>query len=100
MATIKTTGTVRWIARGNQKALHPDAIIQLSLSLLLLAIVLFITTTQTHTHTHTHVSEPTQEPARNFLLCSVKFSPTCLRHYVVLLGVGGEETGREGSGGG
>ena len=98
MATIKTTGTVRWIARGNQKALHPDAITHLSLSLLLLAIVLFITTTQTHTHTHTRLSEPAQEPARNFLLCSVKFSPTCLRHYVVLPGVGGE--GREGSGGG
>ena len=50
MATIKTTGTVRWVARGNQKALHHDAITHLSLSLLLLAIVLFITTTRTHTH--------------------------------------------------
>ena len=50
VATIKTTGTVRWVARGNQKALHHDAITHLSLSLLLLAIVLFITTTRTHTH--------------------------------------------------
>ena len=42
------------------------------------------------------LSETSLKLAMNSLLCSLKFSPTCLRHYVVLPGVGGEGRGGEG----
>ena len=48
VATIKTTGTVSWVARGKQKVLYHGAIAHLSLSLLMLAVVLFIASNRTH----------------------------------------------------
>ena len=66
MATIKTTGTVRWVARGKQKVLYHGTIAHLSLSLLMLAVVLLIASNRTHIRTS--LFELSQKLARNSLL--------------------------------